>query len=592
MRSTAAFEIHGLTVAYGRHAGARRVVNDVSLTLHEGEILGLAGESGCGKSTTALGCTGFPLPGMAERSGAALLDGMDLLAQPMRILRRQWGRTIAYLPQDATTSLTPGRKIGVQFDEVLSRHLGITGAEARTQVVDILERVGLPEPALVLRRYPFQFSGGQQQRLALAMALVCRPAVLILDEPTTGLDASTQRIISRLIEELVATLGTAALYVSHDLSLLRSIASRIAIMYAGEIVEIGPVGEVAWTPRHPYTAALLAAVPAVENDEEVRAIQGLPPRAVVEDSCPFAPRCDYVEPNCRAAHPSLEPVANHLVRCVRARELGVLSGQRPVRAHRTSAAAGLVLEASQLTCRYDARPEPRVVVDAVDLEVRESEILGIVGESGSGKSTLLRTLIGLHGNASGALRFREVLLPFPLSRRPANVRREIQIVFQNPASSLNPRHTVERILTRPLEVFAPHLRGSERRERVRKLLDSVQLDSELSSRYPRELSGGQQQRVALARALAAEPSVVLCDEVVSALDVSVQANILQLVRQLRDQSGTAFVFVTHDLAVVRSIADRVMVMQNGRVIETASTSQLFSAPSAPYTRELIAASHG
>jgi peptide/nickel transport system ATP-binding protein len=248
-----------------------------------------------------------------------------------------------------------------------------------------------------------------------------------------------------------------------------------------------------------------------------------------------------------------------------------------------------VLEASQLTCRYDARPAPRVVVDRIDLEVREGEILGIVGESGSGKSTLLRTLVGLHGNATGALRFRGVLLPFPVARRPARVRREIQIVFQNPASSLNPRQSIERILTRPLEVFAPELRGSDHRERVRSLLASVQLDSDLLRRYPHELSGGQQQRVALARALAAEPSIVLCDEVVSALDVSVQANILQLVRQLRDQSGTAFVFVTHDLAVVRSIADRVMVMRDGRVVETAPTGQLFSAPSAPYTRELIAA---
>jgi peptide/nickel transport system ATP-binding protein len=587
-RDAAPFAIEGLTISYRGRPEAQRVVNDVSLVLEHGEILGLAGESGCGKSTTALGCTGFPIPGMAQRSGRALLGETDLLSQPMRTLRGYWGRSIAYLPQDATTSLTPGRKIGVQFSEILARHLDLKGRAADARAIDMLDQVGLRDGSDALQRYPFQFSGGQQQRVALAMALVCQPQVLILDEPTTGLDATTQSVISRLIEDLVSSLGTAALYVSHDLSLLCSIARRVAIMYAGEIVELATAAEIWASPAHPYAAALVDAVPSVDTDEEVTAIPGRPPRAVVLDQCSFAPRCPHVVSRCTRAHVPLEQDGGRLVRCVRARELGALRRSRPVRPvrHLGSEAAPL-LDAAHLTCRYaTTRGSKRAVVEDVTFTVKNGEILGIVGESGSGKSTLLRTLVGLHSNATGAIRYRGLPLAFSVTRRPPAVRREIQIVFQNPASSLNPRHTVERIIARPLDVFFG-LSGSARRARIAELLSSVQLDAGLLQRYPRELSGGQQQRVALARAFAARPSIVLCDEVVSALDVSVQAAILKLVRNLRDESDTAFVFVTHDLAVVRSIADRIIVMKDGRIIEMAETRPLFSNPEADYTRELI-----
>jgi peptide/nickel transport system ATP-binding protein len=588
---TASFTIEGLTISYRGRPNAHRVVNDVSLRLERGEILGLAGESGCGKSTTALGCTGFPLPGMATRSGRALLGDTDLLTQPMRTLRRYWGRNIAYLPQDATTSLTPDRKVGVQFSEILRRHLDLNGHAATTRAIEMLERVGLPDASDALERYPFQFSGGQQQRLALAMALVCRPRVLILDEPTTGLDATTQKVITGLIEDLVSSLETAALYVSHDLSLLCSIAQRVAIMYAGEIVEVATAAEIWANPAHPYAAALVDAVPSVDTDEEVTAIPGRPPHGVVLGRCSFAPRCPHVVSRCTGGDVPLQSVAGRLVRCVRAGELGMLRRTRPLRPIRDrDGESEPLFETTGLTCRYSTTRGPtRAVVEDVTFTVETGEILGIVGESGSGKSTLLRTLVGLHSNATGTLRYQGTPLPIPVARRHAAARREIQIVFQNPATSLNPRHTVDRILERPLDVFFPRVNNETRRARIRELLDAVQLDAGLLHRYPRELSGGQQQRVALARAFASRPSIVLCDEVVSALDVSVQAAILQLVRRLRDESGTAFVFVTHDLAVVRSIADRIIVMKSGQIVETADTLPLFQDPTAPYTRELITA---
>lgn len=583
------FDIRELSVAYSSPTGIKLVVADVSLSAESGRILGLAGESGSGKSTTVLAATGYPVPGMVQREGQALLDKVDLLTLPRSELRRHWGRTIAYLPQDATTSLAPNRTVGSQFAEVLRAHLDLDANSARTRIAETLEQVGLAPDAQ--RRYPFEFSGGQQQRIALAMAITCHPQVLILDEPTTGLDVTTQAVVSSLIEQIVHELGTAAIYVSHDLALLRGLCHTIAIMYAGEVVEQAASDAIFATPRHPYTAALLDAVPAVDRDETVVAIPGLPPSRVVKDRCAFADRCPHARDVCRAGPVTLRRWGDHSVRCVRADELGsVDSVRRPlVRLESPVTVREPILSVRGLSCMHGRGNDARAVVRDISFDVRPTEILGLVGESGSGKSTLLRTLVGLHTAAIGQVRFEGAELARTTGKRDARARREIQIVFQNPASSLNPRHSVRRILLRPLQAYFPERSRHERARRIGELLTDVQLDPSVLDRYPSELSGGQQQRVALARALAAEPRIVLCDEVVSALDVSVQAAIIELVRRLRLESNLTVVFVTHDLSVVRALADRVLVMRDGIIVEDAPTLHLFARPTAQYTRDLVAA---
>jgi peptide/nickel transport system ATP-binding protein len=581
------FEIRDLSVGYRAPGAPKRVVNHVSLRVEAGRILGLAGESGCGKSTTVLAATGYRVPGMVQRSGAAVVGDADLLGLPRSRRRRYWGRRIAYLPQDATTSLTPNRTVGKQFFEVLRTHSDTGDVQGRA--AEMLEHVGLPLDSL--RRYPFEFSGGQQQRLALAIALACRPEVLILDEPTTGLDVTTQAAVSRLIERLVRELGIATIYVSHDLALLHEVCDEIAIMYAGEIVERAPVVALFAEPRHPYTAALLDAMPAVDSEDAVVPIPGLPPPRAVEDRCAFADRCGHVRERCRAAPVSLTSSGDRSVRCVRAGELGPLgSERRPFGgAAPLDRGAPELLAVEGLTCVHGRGRATRAVVRDVSFEVHPSEILAIVGESGSGKSTLLRTVVGLHAPAAGSVRYGGTKLAPLTGQRDGVARREIQIVFQNPASSLNPRHSVRRILQRPLEAYLPGRGRAERSRRIDELLFDVQLDGDVLDRHPAELSGGQQQRVALARALAAEPRIILCDEVVSALDVSVQAAILELVRRLRDEGGLTVVFVTHDLAVVHTLADRVLVMREGQIVDGGLTSRVFASPAAEYTRDLLAA---
>jgi peptide/nickel transport system ATP-binding protein len=579
------FEIRDLSVGYRASGGPKQVVKHVSLRVEPGRMLGLAGESGCGKSTTVLAATGYRVPGMVQRSGSALVGETDLLGLARSRRRRYWGRQIAYLPQDATTSLTPNRTVGKQFVEVLRTHS--PGENVRARAVEMLEHVGLPFDSV--KRYPFEFSGGQQQRLALAIALACRPAVLILDEPTTGLDVTTQATVSALILRLVRELGIATVYVSHDLALLRELCDEIAIMYAGEIVERAPAAALFAEPRHPYTAALLDAIPAVDSEDMVVPIPGLPPPRAVDDRCAFADRCAHVRDVCRSGPVELVSSGGRSVRCVRAGELGPHGSER--RPAPPSSVAELsasdVLLVRGLSCAHGRGSAARTVVSDVSFGVRSSEILAVVGESGSGKSTLLRAIVGLHAPAAGEIRYGAEPLAALTGARDPVARREIQIVFQNPSSSLNPRHSVRRILQRPLEAYFPGRSRSERARRVDELLVDVQLDRDVLDRQPAELSGGQQQRVALARALAAEPRVVLCDEVVSALDVSVQAAIHELVRRLRDESGLTVVFVTHDLAVVRTLADRILVMQQGEIVERGATGELFARPEVEYTRELL-----
>jgi peptide/nickel transport system ATP-binding protein len=588
---SAALEVRDLTVGYrGKGGAVDVVVRDVSFDLHGGRLLGLAGESGSGKSTAALAAIGYTAPGSVRLSGRALLGDIDLLATPMLGLRRIWGSRVAYVAQDASQSLSPLMRIEKLLAEPLRLHLGLRGAPLRRRTLALLEDVGIPDPESALRRFPYQFSGGQQQRIALAIAMACEPGVLILDEPTTGLDVTTQAQIARLIDRLIKDSGTASVLISHDLALLGTICDEMAIMYAGEIVEQGAAPAVGTKPRHPYTAALLDAVPRVDEPGLVIGIPGLPSTSVIEGACAFAPRCRFAQDPCSTLHPTLGEVApEHAARCLRASDLGPLPSQRrPPLPAAPVAAGGALLDVSGLVCSY-RRGHGAPVVDQVSLHVDRGETVALVGESGSGKSTALRAIAGLHRPDGGTVSYAGASLAPHVTGRSRTLHRDIQIVFQDPHASLNPRHTVGEIIGRPISILFPERSAAERRARVLELLAHVRLDGGLTGRRPHQLSGGQKQRVAIARAFAAEPRLLLCDEVVSALDVSVQASILELIADLTADTGTAVLFVTHDLAVVRAIAERVYVMRSGKILEKGPTEQIFNNPQSPYTAELLAA---
>lgn len=579
--------VQDLTVAYRRRGGTDNVVvSSVDLSLRKGEIVGLAGESGCGKSTTALAAIGYRAPGVHILSGKSVLDGTDLLSLSQRQLRRFWGNRLSYVAQNATTALNPAIRIGEQIAQPLRLHLKLRGDALKARQLELLNQVHIPSPEAALRRYPHQFSGGQQQRIAIAIAIACNPEVLILDEPTTGLDVTTQSRISALLKELVAQTGVATLYVSHDLALLSTVADRLAVMYAGEVVEQGPVEHFLAGPSHPYTRALLDSVPSARERRAVSGIPGRPPLHVVVDACSFAPRCDLVISSCTQSHIDLvEQPDGYSVRCLRANE----QSRRAIRTLEqvSSAGAGALLEVRDVSARY-AGAAVQVLSD-VSLSVAAGETLGVVGESGSGKSTLLRCIAGLHPPAAGEVVFDGQALAAKAVRRPRDIRGRMQIVFQNPDTSLNPRQSVAQLVGRPLRLFRDDVARSDEQRVVLELLDQVQLPADILHRYPSELSGGQKQRVNLARAFAAKPRVLLCDEVTSALDVSVQATVIELIAAIAADTGTSVVFVSHDLAVVRTIAHRAVVMKDGRIVEQGSTDELFRAPQQAYTQELLAA---
>jgi len=587
----------GLSVGYRSRAGLTQVLADVSVRLHAGKILGLAGESGSGKSTLALSLLGYRVAGQETLAGKVAFDGRDLDRVSIKELRKVWGARLAYLPQDTATSLNPALTIRRHFVEGLRRHRGLDTPAAVRRSAEWLARVEIPEPESALHKYPHQFSGGQQQRIALALALSVEPEVLILDEPTTGLDVVTQAHVNRLIVALARDAGIAALYVSHNLALLATVCDELAIMYAGQIVEQGVAAQVYAAPRHPYTSALIGAVPTIASDRPLHGIPGIPLPSVPVHTCGFAQRCGFRTDACATDIPLVTLADERSARCIRLDDLPPFEvAAEPAPAVVTARAAPAAEVEAILTVDnvgvVFARPgtgEPFVAVDDVSVRVPAGRALGIAGESGSGKSTLLRSIAGLVRPSSGTVSYRGAELAPLAGERPVALRQAIQIVFQNPDATLNPRHTVYQSLERPLKLFRSDIAKRDRRDAVAAMMKQVRLSPDLLDRFPRNLSGGQRQRVAIGRALLAEPEVLLCDEVTSALDVSVQASILELLVGLQADRELTVVFVTHDLGVLRAVADEAIILQNGAIREEGPTTKLLRAPTHSYTKELIAA---
>ncbi len=569
-------------------AGGADIVDEISFTVAAGDTLALVGESGCGKTSTALALLGHARPGTRIAGGAIRLAGRDLLQLAPAVRRRARGAQIAYVPQDPTASLNPRHRIGAQIAEVLAVHGAEPGAIAGI-VADLARRVGIEDNETFLRRYPFQLSGGQQQRVAIAMALACRPLVVVLDEPTTGLDVTTQARVLDLLGELGRTSGAAFVYVTHDLAVVDVIATDVAVMYAGRIVEAGPRESVLYRPAHPYTALLLDSVPRLSVRRHLTGIAGTAPAPRQRPAgCFFTPRCPMASDNCSTAFPPVTQLdQRHRVRCWHAAQRFAAAGATAARERALPAGAGALLSVAGLIVAYGRGQDRRTVVRGVTFDLGKAECLAVVGESGSGKSTIGRCIVGLHRPDAGTIGLSGAILAPTAPARQHRERQAIQLIFQNPERSLNPNETVATAIQRPLRLFGLADRSSER-AKVAALLDQVRLPRGMLDRYPRELSGGEKQRVAIARALAAHPSVLLCDEITASLDVSTQAAIVALLEELK-ATGLALLFITHNLALVHSIADRILVLEAGEIRELGAAADIIARPGHRYTQALIAA---
>jgi peptide/nickel transport system ATP-binding protein len=540
--------IQDLRVAFRMGKGVRaEAVKGVSFDIDENQTVALVGESGSGKSVTAMSVLNL-LPDNAERSGRILWKGADLLGFGLGDLQKMRGKEIACVFQDPMSSLNPVLDVGSQLCEPLIKHMGLSKAAAYKRAEELLGEVGIPEPARRMKSYPHEMSGGQQQRVMIAMALACEPKLLIADEPTTALDVTIQRQILELLGKLKTTHRMSVLFISHDLGLVGEIADKVVVMRHGQIREYGPVKQIFESPQDAYTKALLACRPSLE---------GNPARLMVIDDH-IAGRA--AQQQAKAKDPNA-PVVLEVKSLAKSFWLKQgLFGKREFKA-----------------------------VQNVNFQLRKGHTLGVVGESGSGKTTMGLTLLRLHEPTSGEVIFDGQNLLKLSDKERQVMRRRIQVVFQNPYASLNPRFTIGQTLVEPMAIHGIGKDLAEREQRARTLLEKVGLDGRAFGKYPHEFSGGQRQRVAIARCLTLNPEVLVLDEAVSALDVSVQAQVLNLLKDLQDEFGLSYVFISHDLAVVRFISDEVLVMKDGQVVEQASAEEILAAPKQEYTKRLLAA---
>ena len=625
--ATAILAIEGLTVEAQGRQGVSRILQDVSFSIAPGEAFGLVGESGCGKSTVALGIMQYLGRGLSLTGGRILFEGRDIATMPGEELRSLRGNRLAMVYQDPMSRLNPVMTIGQQLIEVPMLHGETDAGRARARAIAMLGEVRLPDAAAMMDRYPHQLSGGQQQRIVIAMALMAEPALLIMDEPTTGLDVTIEAAILELVRDLRQKFGTAILFISHNLGTVTRICDRIGVLYAGRLVETGTIRAVFKQPAHPYTRGLLAALPdhgaLVGQHARLSPIEGtLTAADRARTGCAFAPRCSFadVELCCSRPIPLVEAMDGkfgHAARCVR---LDVVAAARPINVAAVKAAshAGksrVVLAIDKLSKRYDLSGRfgfksgaSIYALSEASMDARAGETLAIVGESGSGKSTLAKVVSGLTQATGGSVSLvaREFLVArsdTPAGSRPPraveignvsvddrspDTRRRVQMVFQNPDATLNPSHSIEFALMRPLRKQRG-MSKPEARAEVARLMERVRLPVDLLRRKPHQLSGGQRQRVAVARALAGQPDLIIADEPVSALDVSVQAAIVNLLGELLETGDLALVLISHDLGLVRHMADWVAVMYLGRIVEYGPARQVFHPPFHPYTEALLEA---
>lgn len=601
-------QIDDLTVAYRQGNDWLDAVRNASLRIEPGETVGLVGESGSGKTTLALAAMRYLPANGAVRNGAIHLAGRNLLALSPAEMQQVWREQIKLVPQNPLVSLNPAMRIGQQLAEALPA--AANGRKADAAVLDALAAVQIADPTRAARSYPHQLSGGMQQRVMIAMALLGEPLLLVLDEPTTNLDVTTEAVMLDLVRDLIRQRRTAVLYVSHNLGVVAGLCDRVAVLYAGELVEDAPVAQLYRQPLHPYTVGLLDSVPRLGVNRRQAALLPIPgavPQLQERPAgCVFAPRCPVAVDLCQQRpEPSLA-ATDHSVRCHRWAE--IQSGALDVRGQTFEVAENLegpdgggatVLAVRELTKRFDqprslsdllaGRPARQVrAVDGVSMQIGRGRTLGLVGESGSGKTTLARCIVGLTERSSGDVILLDLPLTPALSQRDPATLRRLQMVFQNPDEALNPYRTVGQTLTRTLSRLAG-LPKAAAQQRAGELLALVKLDPSYLERQPGQLSGGEKQRVAIARAFASQPDLLLLDESVSALDVSVQAAILNLLSELQEEAQAAYLFISHDLAVVSYLADDVAVMYLGQVVEAGLTERIFQPPHHPYTEALLSA---
>jgi peptide/nickel transport system ATP-binding protein len=588
-----ALEVSHLDVTYRVREQDRLALKDVSFTIGRGESYGLVGESGSGKSTVALALVRY-LPRSGRVSGGTIsIGGQDPMSLGTARLRELRARTVSMVYQEPGRALNPSLRVGAQVAEAFSI-AGANRGEALTRAEEMLRKVQISDPGRVMRRYPHELSGGMAQRVVIAMALASSPSLLILDEPTTALDATVEAEVLDLVSALRTEFDTSVLFISHNLAVVAKMCDRVGVLYAGELVEEGPAARVFEEPRHPYTVGLLRCIPRRgqrKDQARLDTIPGyLPSPGHSLPGCVFAPRCALVQEQCRAAPPPVFSIDDGVrgSRCYRHAEAASLP-----RAEAASVAAAAAADSDEpvLVVEGLSKTFPGGVraLTGVDLSVRRGETLGLVGESGSGKTTLARVLLGLTAPDSGA---RVTLSGAPLApdvrRRPRSVLRSLQIVFQNPDTALNRRHSVRSLIGRPLTRLAG-LSGAAKQDRLTELISSVRLEERHLALRPAQLSGGLKQRVAIARAFGSGPAMVVCDEPTSALDVSVQAAILNLLADLQAAEHTTYVFISHDLGLVRYLSDRIVVLYLGRVMEIGPAEAVFAGPHHPYTEALLSA---
>ena len=589
-------------------SGVVRALSGVDLHVNPGETLGIVGESGSGKTMTALSLMGLLPQGGKVSSGSIILDGQDLTKMPLHAKRKMRGTKVGMIFQDPLTSLNPTMKIGLQVCEPLRVHEKLSKRAALARAVEILKRVGMPRPEVVINNYPHQLSGGMRQRVMIAMALVCKPRILIADEPTTALDVTTQMQILDLIDELRDEYKMGVILITHDLGVVAGHTDRVAVMYAGRIVETAPTKTLFTEPKHRYTSSLMAALPerALAAGTKLFSIPGAPPSLTnLPVGCRFAARCLWATDECRAGYPDLSGDENHTFSCFHPVQEGdespaVLQAMMDSgKAEDAVDATGqisheVLLDVKEASREYESsgsgffKRDKGVVsaVDRVSITVNKGETYGLVGESGCGKSTVGRLIAGLERPSGGAIELDGRDLATLKGRDAVRIHRDVQMMFQDSYAAMDPRMRIDQILAEPMSIQKT---GNARQiaERIMEILEQVGLTEEILDRYPHEFSGGQLQRIGFARSLTLAPDLIVADEPVSALDVSVQAQVLNLMKDLQQELGLSYLFISHDLAVVQYMADRIGVMYLGRIVEEGPASEVVKNPKHPYTKALI-----